>query len=69
MNKTSSLAPIRRRSLGQETLERLRKAILGGVLPAGSPVPAEAAAAKFVVSRVPVREPRFGDSAERLAEI
>lgn len=55
MNRTS-LAPIRRRSLAQETRERLRRAILSGELAEGTPLPEEATAARLGVSRVPVRE-------------
>ena len=55
MNRTS-LAPIRRRSLAQETRARLRQAILSGELAGGSSLPEEATAARLGVSRVPVRE-------------
>jgi DNA-binding GntR family transcriptional regulator len=55
MNQTS-LSPIRRSSLAQQTLERLRRAILSGELAGGSPLPEAATAAKLGVSRVPVRE-------------
>ncbi len=55
MNRTS-LSPIRRNSLAQETLERLHRAILSGELSAGTPLPEAATAAKLGVSRVPVRE-------------
>lgn len=54
--RATLLSPIRRRSLGQETLERLRRAILAGELPGGTPLPEAATAAKLGVSRVPVRE-------------
>lgn len=55
MSRTS-LSPIPRTSLGQETLERLRQAVLSGELPEGAPLPEAATAARLGVSRVPVRE-------------
>jgi DNA-binding GntR family transcriptional regulator len=54
--RSTALSPIRRSSLAQQTLERLRRAILSGELPGGSPLPEAATAAKLGVSRVPVRE-------------
>lgn len=55
MPKTA-LTPIPRPSLAQETLERLRRAILSGELPGGTPLPEASTAARLGVSRVPVRE-------------
>ena len=52
----TALAPIPRASLSRETLERLRRAILSGELPGGSPLPESATAERLGVSRVPVRE-------------
>ena len=52
----TALIPIRRPSLAGETRERLRKAILGGELPGGTPLPEAATAERLGVSRVPVRE-------------
>ena len=52
----TSLSPIHRSSVAQQTLERLRRAILSGEIPAGAPLPEAATAAKLGVSRVPVRE-------------
>ena len=54
--RESVLTPVPRSSLVQRTMERLRRAILGGELPGGSPLPEAATAAKLGVSRVPVRE-------------
>ncbi|HEX7899765.1 MAG TPA: GntR family transcriptional regulator [Planctomycetota bacterium] len=51
-----TLAPAPRNTLAQDVLDRLRRAILGGELPAGAPLPEAATAAKLGVSRVPVRE-------------
>lgn len=52
----NALAPIPRSSLSRETLERLRRAILSGELPGGTPLPEAATAERLGVSRVPVRE-------------
>jgi DNA-binding GntR family transcriptional regulator len=53
----AALTPIRRNvSLTKEVVERLRRAILTGELAEGSPLPEAQTAAKFGVSRVPVRE-------------
>ena len=51
-----TLAPAPRSTLAQEVVDRLRRAILGGELPAGAPLPEAATASKLGVSRVPVRE-------------
>ena len=51
------MTPIRRNvSLTKEVVERLRRAILTGELPAGAALPEAQTAVKFGVSRVPVRE-------------
>jgi DNA-binding GntR family transcriptional regulator len=53
----AALTPIRRNvSLTKEVVERLRRAIVSGELPEGAPLPEAQTAAKFGVSRVPVRE-------------
>jgi len=53
----AALTPIRRNvSLTKEVVERLRRAILTGELIDGAPLPEAQTAAKFGVSRVPVRE-------------
>jgi DNA-binding GntR family transcriptional regulator len=53
----AALTPIRRNvSLTKEVVERLRRAIMTGELPEGAPLPEAQTAAKFGVSRVPVRE-------------
>lgn len=52
----ATLASAPRASLAQDTLDRLRRAILGGELPPGAPLPEASTAAKLGVSRVPVRE-------------
>src|SRR5579859_3445786 len=53
----AALTPIRRNvSLTKEVVERLRRAILTGELAEGTPLPEAQTAAKFGVSRVPVRE-------------
>jgi len=53
----AALTPIRRNvSLTKEVVERLRRAIVTGELSEGSPLPEAQTAAKFGVSRVPVRE-------------
>lgn len=52
----TSLSPIRRSSLAQQTLDSLREAILNGTLEAGAPLPEASTASKLGVSRVPVRE-------------
>ncbi|HXX92629.1 MAG TPA: GntR family transcriptional regulator [Planctomycetota bacterium] len=51
-----SLSPIRRNSLTQEVITRLRAAILAGELAPGTPLPETHTAQKLGVSRVPVRE-------------
>lgn len=53
----AALSPIRRNvSLTKEVVERLRRAILTGELAEGASLPEAQTAAKFGVSRVPVRE-------------
>jgi DNA-binding GntR family transcriptional regulator len=53
----AALTPIRRNvSLTREVVERLRRAIVTGELAEGAPLPEAQTAAKFGVSRVPVRE-------------
>lgn len=53
----AALTPIRRNvSLTKEVVDRLRRAILTGELPEGASLPEAQTAAKFGVSRVPVRE-------------
>lgn len=53
----AALTPIRRNvSLTKEVVERLRRAILTGELAEGTTLPEAQTAAKFGVSRVPVRE-------------
>jgi DNA-binding GntR family transcriptional regulator len=53
----AALTPIRRNvSLTKEVVERLRRAILTGELADGASLPEAQTAAKFGVSRVPVRE-------------
>ena len=52
----AALSPIRRRSLTQEVLGRLRQAILSGELAEGTLLPEAQTALKLGVSRVPVRE-------------
>ncbi|HLY12696.1 MAG TPA: GntR family transcriptional regulator [Planctomycetota bacterium] len=53
----AALTPIRRNvSLTKEVVERLRRAILTGELAEGDALPEAQTAAKFGVSRVPVRE-------------
>jgi len=53
----AALTPIRRNvSLTKEVVERLRRAILTGELAEGASLPEAQTAAKFGVSRVPVRE-------------
>jgi DNA-binding GntR family transcriptional regulator len=53
----AALTPIRRNvSLTKEVVERLRRAIVTGELAEGAPLPEAQTAAKFGVSRVPVRE-------------
>lgn len=52
----TTLAPIPRKTLSREVVERLRQAILSGALAAGAPLPEAATATKLRVSRVPVRE-------------
>jgi DNA-binding GntR family transcriptional regulator len=53
----TALTPIRRNvSLTKEVVERLRRAILTGELSEGATLPEAQTAAKFGVSRVPVRE-------------
>jgi DNA-binding FadR family transcriptional regulator len=39
-----------------EILDELRRCILDGEVPAGSPIPVDGVAAAFGVSRIPVRE-------------
>src|SRR5687768_6198131 len=51
-----TLAPSPRSTLAQDVLDRLRRAILSGELPAGAPLPEASTASKLGVSRVPVRE-------------
>lgn len=50
------LSPISRSTLREETVSRLRQAILSEQLPGGTPLPEAQTAAKLGVSRVPVRE-------------
>lgn len=53
----AAMTPIRRNvSLTKEVVDRLRRAILTGELAAGATLPEAQTAAKFGVSRVPVRE-------------
>ena len=53
----AALTPIRRNvSLTREVVERLRRAIVSGELAEGAALPEAQTAAKFGVSRVPVRE-------------
>jgi DNA-binding GntR family transcriptional regulator len=51
-----SLSPIRRSTLTQEVIGRLRRAILSGELTEGMPLPETHTADRLGVSRVPVRE-------------
>jgi DNA-binding GntR family transcriptional regulator len=51
-----SLSPIRRNTLTQEVIARLRQAILSGELAEGTPLPETQTALRLGVSRVPVRE-------------
>ena len=53
---SAALTPIRRNSLTQEVLGRLREAILSEELAEGTPLPEAQTALKLGVSRVPVRE-------------
>lgn len=48
--------PIRRRSLHDELVKRLRELVLEGVLPAGKRVPEKELCTQFAVSRTPLRE-------------
>ncbi len=50
------LSPLSRRSLAEDATSRLRRAIVAGELPAGSPLPEDGLAAQLGVSRVPIRE-------------
>ncbi|HYF01162.1 MAG TPA: GntR family transcriptional regulator, partial [Planctomycetota bacterium] len=52
----NALTPIARPTLSGEARERLRRAILSGELPGGTPLPEAATAERLGVSRVPVRE-------------
>lgn len=61
--------PIRRRSLHDELVERLRDMILEGILPAGQRVPEKDLCAEFAVSRTPLREALKVLASEGLLEL
>lgn len=52
----SQLVPLKRRSLAQDALTRIRRAIVSNELPQGSALPEDQLAAQLGVSRVPIRE-------------
>lgn len=61
--------PIRRRSLHDELVERLREMILEGILPAGQRVPEKELCAQLAVSRTPLREALKVLASEGLLEL
>lgn len=52
----SNLVPLTRRSLAQDALTRIRRAIVANELTQGTPLPEDQLAAQLGVSRVPIRE-------------
>lgn len=63
------LQPIRRRSLHEELVERLREMVLEDVLPAGERVPEKELCTRFAVSRTPLREALKVLASEGLLEL
>jgi DNA-binding GntR family transcriptional regulator len=61
--------PIRRRSLHDELVDRLREMVLEGVLPAGKRVPEKELCTQFAVSRTPLREALKVLASEGLLEL
>jgi GntR family transcriptional regulator, rspAB operon transcriptional repressor len=53
---TSTLVPLKRRSLAQDAIARIRRAIVAAEIPEGSPLLEDQLAAQLGVSRVPIRE-------------
>lgn len=64
----SSLGDVPRRTAHEEVLERLRKAILGGVLPPGTPLVLSELSMRLGVSRTPIREAIRDLAADRLVD-
>ena len=65
----SQSQPIRRRSLHDELVERLREMVLEGVLRAGERVPERGLCTQFAVSRTPLREALKVLASEGLLEL
>jgi DNA-binding GntR family transcriptional regulator len=63
-----SLGDVPRRTTYEEVLDRLRRAILGGVLPPGTPLVLSELSAQLGVSRTPIREAIRDLAAEGLVD-
>jgi len=65
----SHLVPLTRRSLAQDAVARIRRAIVANELLEGSPLPEDQLAAQLGVSRVPIREALTQLELEGLVEV
>ncbi len=65
----SHLVPLTRRSLAQDALTRIRRAIVANELPQCTPLPEDQLAAQLGVSRVPIREALTQLENEGLVEV
>jgi DNA-binding GntR family transcriptional regulator len=63
------LVPLTRRSLAQDAVSRIRRAIVGNELPPGMALPEDLLAAQLGVSRVPIREALAQLESEGLVEV
>jgi len=65
----SHLAPLKRRSLAEDALTRIRRAIVANELQPGAALPEDLLAAQLGVSRVPIREALMQLELEGLVEV
>jgi len=65
----SHLVPLTRRSLAQDAVARIRRAIVANELTQGTPLPEDQLAAQLGVSRVPIREALTQLELEGLVEV